>query len=129
MNGTASTDDLRRAMEQVSGQDLSWFFHQWLNRSGVPSLAGEWHYDAAAKQVVVTVRQTQEADPFRLAIGVGVVSSAGVLPRVQTVEVNGREATVKIGAETEPASVILDPTVAVLAAFGTFAKAQPSVGR
>ena len=26
MNGTASTDDLRRAMEQVSGQDLAWFF-------------------------------------------------------------------------------------------------------
>ena len=36
MNGTASTDDLRRIMEQESGQDLAWFFRQWLNRSGVP---------------------------------------------------------------------------------------------
>ena len=70
MNGTASTDDLRRAMEQVSGQDLAWFFRQWLNRSGVPVIEGAWRYDAAAKQVVVTVRQTQAADPFRFSLGV-----------------------------------------------------------
>ena len=70
MNGTASTDDLRRAMEQVSGQDLAWFFRQWLNRSGVPAIEGTWRYDAAAKQVVVTVRQTQAADPFRFSLGV-----------------------------------------------------------
>jgi aminopeptidase N len=40
MNGLASTADLRGAMEQASGQDLSWFFNQWLTRSGVPTVAG-----------------------------------------------------------------------------------------
>ncbi len=127
MNGTASTDDLRRAMEQVSSQDLAWFFRQWLNRSGVPSIAGEWHYDAAAKQVIVTVTQTQPADPFRLVVGVGVVASAGALPRMQTVAVNGREAKVSIPAATEPVSVVLDPAVTVLAGFGAFTKAPARI--
>ena len=35
-NGLASTADLRRTMEDVSGRDLRWFFAQWLTRSGVP---------------------------------------------------------------------------------------------
>ena len=128
MNSTASTDDLRRAMEQVSDRDLSWFFREWLNRSGVPVIEGTWAYDAAAKQVRVTVRQTQAADPFRFALGVGVIASAGALPRVQTAEVTGRETTVTIAADTEPVSVVLDPGVAVLAEFGAFTKASPRAG-
>src|SRR5258705_13220777 len=30
-NGNASTDDLRRAFEEASEQDLRWFFTQWLH--------------------------------------------------------------------------------------------------
>ena len=55
-NGVASTADLRRAMEEVSGRDLGWFFAQWLTRSGVPQVSGSWRYDSAAKQIVITVR-------------------------------------------------------------------------
>jgi aminopeptidase N len=62
MNASASTDDLRHVMEEVSGQDLRWFFTQWLNRPGVPKLEGVWRYDTANKRVVVTLRQTIAAD-------------------------------------------------------------------
>ena len=79
MNGLASTADFRRAMEEVSGQDLRWFFAQWLTRSGVPQVSGTWRYDAAAKQIVVTVRQTQTGEPYRFALGVGVSTVAGVV--------------------------------------------------
>lgn len=123
MNGLASTDDLRRVMEQVSGQDLSWYFRQWLNRSGVPSVEGTWRYDAAAKQVVATVRQTQAGEPYRFTLGIGVAQAAGALPRVQQVQVTDRETTVRIAAEAEPSAVVLDPGVGLLAQFGTFARA------
>ena len=124
MNGLASSDDLRRAMEQVSGQNLSWFFQQWLHRSGVPAIEGSWRYDAVAKQVIVTVRQSQAADPYRISLGVGVVQSAGTPPRIQQVAFTGRETTVTIASDAEPASVVLDPNVSLLADFGTFAKSS-----
>jgi len=123
MNGVASSDDLRGAMEQVSGQDLSWFFRQWLNRSGVPTVEGSWRYDATTKQVVVTVRQTQAAEPYRLSIGVGVSATIGAVPRVQQIMLTGRETTINISASTEPTAVTLDPGEWLLAEFGSFQKA------
>jgi aminopeptidase N len=124
MNGLASTADLRRAMEQTSGQDLSWFFSQWLTRSGVPSVAGAWRYDAAARQIIVTIRQVQAADPYRFQIGVGVIQTAGAVPRVVEAQATGRETSITIPADAAPASVVFDPNVALLADIR-----QPEAGR
>jgi aminopeptidase N len=115
MNGLASTADLRAAMEQASGQELSWFFDQWLTRSGVPSVAGTWRYDAAARQLVVTIRQAQTAEPYRFQMGVGIFQTAGATPRVVEAQVTGRETSITIPADAAPASVVFDPDVALLA--------------
>ncbi len=122
MNGLASTADLRRAMEEVSGQDLRWFFDQWLTRSGVPQVSGSWRYDAAAKQVVVTVNQTQSGEPFRFPLGIGVSQTPDSPAVIRQAPVTGRESTVTIPSATEPASVVLDPGVWLLAEFGSFSK-------
>jgi aminopeptidase N len=119
MNGVATSDDLRHAMEAASGQDLKWFFSQWLRRSGVPAIDGTWRYDAAAKAVVVTVRQTQAADPYRLSVGIGVAAATGA-SQVIEMKINGREATISIPSDAEPASVSLDPNTWLLSEFGSF---------
>jgi aminopeptidase N len=123
MNGLATTMDLRKVMEEVSGQDLGWFFAEWLTRSGVPQVSGEWRYDAANKQIVATVRQTQAGEPYRFSIGIGVSATADAVPAIHQLEVKEREATLRIPADVEPAAVVLDPGVWLLAEFGTFAKA------
>lgn len=122
MNATASTEDFRQVMERVSGQDLAWFFRQWLTRAGVPALSGSWRYDAAAREVVVTVRQTQAAEPYRLSLGVGLVPAAGALPHVQQMAITDRETTMRFSADREPATVALDPDVTTLADFGAFTR-------
>ena len=120
----ASTPDLRDMMEQVSGKPLDWFFTQWLTRSGIPRVEGTWRYDAARKMVDVTVSQTQAADPYRLTVEVGVAGTAGASPRVDRVELTGRQATVSVPAETEPAAVTLDPGTWMLMDAGPLTRVQ-----
>ena len=111
-------------MEDVSHQDLRWFFAQWLNRSGVPQLAGSWKYDVGRKQITVIVRQTQPGNPYRFPIGIGVSAAFGAPPSIRQMQVTDREAMFTIPADTEPASVTLDPGVWLLADFGTFQRAS-----
>jgi aminopeptidase N len=124
MNGLATTADLRRAMEEASGQDLGWFFQQWLTRPGVPQVSGTWRYDAAAKQIVVSVKQTQPGDPYRFPLGIGVPTVGSNVPTVRQVQVTGRDSTFTIPVDAEPASVTLDPNVWLLADFGSFQKSS-----
>jgi aminopeptidase N len=51
---------LRQAFEEVSGQDLTWFFSQWFEASGHPMLDVEQVYDEQTKTVTLKVYQNQE---------------------------------------------------------------------
>ena len=82
-NDNASTDEFRQVMEAASGINLTWFFRQWLNRSGVPSLEGTWRYDSERKRVEVALTQEQTSDPFRLTIDIGLVLSPPAQSRVE----------------------------------------------
>ena len=121
LNGTATTDDFMRAMEEVSGDDLQGFFDQWLRQGGNPRVAGSWRYDAGAGAVEVELRQVQEVGRFELRLDVGVYVDGEALPvAVRGVEV-GREASrVAIPVAEEPSDVRLDPGTRALfrAEFG-----------
>jgi len=121
-NQNASTDEFRQVMERASGTDLRWFFRQWLTRSGVPALSGTWTYDAAAKQIVVELQQTHAGDPYRLPLDIGVSMSATTAPRVERVELAGRDGRFTIGVSGEPSAVVLDPNTWVLMEPPQFAR-------
>jgi aminopeptidase N len=121
-NGNASTADLRAVFEQQSGQSLDWFFTQWLNRGGVPRIEGGWRYDPVKKVVEVIVTQSQTAQPFRVKVGVGIVGKQGDLPRVETVELTGRQVTRTFPLDAAPASVTLDPQTTLLMEAGPFSR-------
>ena len=108
-DGNASTAEFRVEMERESGADLDAFFDQWLTRSGVPKLDGAWRYDAARKVVEVSLTQAQTTTPYRLSVGIGIVTAAGKPPRVEKMELTGREATATFPADAPPADVVLDP--------------------
>lgn len=120
----ASTADLQAVFEQVSGRDLEWFFTQWLTRPGLPKLEGTWRYDAAARQVEVTLTQVQAANAFRLNLDVGLTAVTGGLPRIERVEMTSKRATMRFDAATEPAAVVIDPGTWALVEPGPFTKAK-----
>jgi aminopeptidase N len=109
----ASTADFRLVMERASGSDLTAFFQQWLYRGGVPRVEAVWHWDAATKQVVVDLTQTQAGEPFQLPIEIAITEAGGKV-RVERGEISARSARFTFAAEQEPAALALDPNVKVL---------------
>ncbi len=108
-DGNASTADFRRVMEEVSGADLGWFFAQWVYRAGTPVIEGGWHYEAAAKKIVLDFEQTQPGEAYRLPIEV----AAGA--KVEKIEMTTKRQRFEIAAEQDPGAVLLDPQTWMLA--------------
>ena len=57
-----STEDLRIAVEETSGQSMDWFFDQWLYKMGHPVFEVAQNYDAGTKKLTLNVKQTQKID-------------------------------------------------------------------
>ncbi len=112
-NQNASTDDFRQVMERAAGTSLSWFFDQWLTRPGMPSLKGGWRYDAVAKQVQIEIAQVQAGPSFRIPIEIAIAGTTGQ-PRIERLELSEGTGRFALAADTEPASVTLDPNSWVL---------------
>lgn len=71
--GNGSAHKLRLAFEAVTGRDLNWFFNQWYFNSGHPKLNINSAYDETAKQVVLTIKQTQDSNKiFKLPVAIDV---------------------------------------------------------
>lgn len=114
-NGNATTADFRLAMEEASGQELGWFFEQWLDKPGTLKVAGNWTYDPAARQMRVTLDQVQtDGSLFTMPMEIGVYSKGQPTPVMERVRVTAKANTFTINAPTAPDSVRLDPNLWVL---------------
>lgn len=57
------TEQFRIAIEETTGQPMDWFFDQWVYKMGHPVFRVTKNYDAATKQLTLTVKQEQKPDP------------------------------------------------------------------
>jgi aminopeptidase N len=112
-DSNASTADLQHVMEETSGQDLDWFFAQWLRRGVSPILEGTWTYDAISKLVIVEMEQKQMGQAFRLHLQMA-ITLPGTTIKLSNVVLTGLTARFEIPSEKEPQAVSLDPGIQVL---------------
>lgn len=116
--GNAESDDLRRAMEEVSGRSLERFFQQWVYRPGCPKLTGSFDWDEKSKTVKLKVEQTQDisekSPAFALNIPVWLVAEDGEIVRT-VVRTDTRVGSNDVPMDSEPAMVCFDPEGAVIA--------------
>ena len=74
-NGEAH--QMRLAFEEVTGQDLNWFWNQWYFGNGHPKLKIDYVYDDANGKVQVIVEQTQKTGKiFRLPFAIDIYNGA-----------------------------------------------------
>jgi aminopeptidase N len=115
-DGTALTDDLRRALERSSGRSLARFFDQWLRRPGVAEPTIGWAYDASRGSVSLLVLQ-DGARTYALPLTVAVTGADGTARRV-TVDVPPEaRATIALPGPfaAKPESLDFDPDAVLLA--------------
>ena len=117
--GSVETADLRRAFEEETGRNLSWFFDQWVYHGGHPELRVARAWDESARTLVLTVEQVQEVDAltplFRIPVTLEVVS-AGKRFRIP-LDLHGRRETIHLPLPGRPRYVALDPEHDVLKAL------------
>ncbi len=76
----AEFHQLRLAFEEVSGEDLNWFFNQWYLASGHPSLNFSQYNDTISKVLSISVEQNHDITKypiFKLPIQIAIFDSEG----------------------------------------------------
>jgi len=69
----AEAQNLRMAFEQVTGQDLNWYWNQWYYGSGHPIFDISYQYDDSKKMALVVINQVQETGKiFRIPMAIDV---------------------------------------------------------
>jgi aminopeptidase N len=85
---SATSADLQRAFLEATGDNLSWFFDQWVYRAGHPQFSIGAAYDSTARRLTLTVQQTQQdtlhADSTGLRYSVPAAFRGQVTVRVGT---------------------------------------------
>lgn len=119
LHSAVLTDDFRRVMEVSSGQELGWFFSQWLYQPGFPTFEVESEWSAGASgsggSLELIIRQVQSDDwpTYRVPLDVLVDVDGTTVRRV--VDVSERETRVVFeGVTGTPSAVVLDPDAWVL---------------
>ena len=109
--------ELRLAFEDVTGQDLNWFFNQWYFNQGHPSMNITYNYDEAAGEASVTIEQTQDPENmppiFELRTAVDIYMANGKSTR-QPIHVTEREQTFTFPVSEKPALMNFDPSRSLL---------------
>src|SRR5216117_1452230 len=123
----ATTDDVRQAVLDATGENVDWFWDEWIYQAGYPEFTVSAKYDSSASTVSLVVQQTQQdsskADStglrfttpavFRMPVSVRVGTASGdVTARAQ---LSQRQDTIVVrDVKSAPTMVIFDDGNAIL---------------
>ena len=107
---TATTEDLREALEKTSGKNLKYFFERWIYKAGHPIYQTTWKQTGKSSlEISLTQLQTDEA--FLQPVTIEIITNKGI-QRV-TITPIGKEASVRVKS-TKPKRIIVDPDEFIL---------------
>ena len=107
---SADTHDFMTTVRDTAGENLDWFFEQWLMKPGHPVFNVSWSWDESAKKVRLEVRQVQDFGKnipvYRMPVHIGLHDAAGTV--VQKIWVEDTEGIFEFPAARKPSAVEFD---------------------
>ena len=108
----ATTEDFRKSCEAAMGQELRYFFLQWIESNGAPEFKLEWTILRTTKGFRVQGKITQDLDTFRMPVDLRIETEGN--PENKRIEVMGTSTEFSVDTFGKPKKIILDPNNKVL---------------
>ncbi|MDP8980624.1 MAG: peptidase M1 [Acidobacteriota bacterium] len=109
---SVSTVEFRKMAEEISGQNLQYFFLQWIESSGAPEFKLEYTVFRTQKGFRVMGKISQDLDTFRMPVDLKIETEGN--PEEKKVDVVGTSTEFTIDTFGKPKSVTIDPNGNVL---------------
>ena len=109
---SVNTDDFRKVAEDVTGQELNYFFIQWIEGSLAPEFKLEYTIFRTQKGFRVMGKIAQDLDTFRMPVELKIETEGN--PEDKRVEVVGTSSEFSVDTFGKPRSVVIDPNNRVL---------------
>lgn len=109
---SVTTEDFRKLAEQITGQNLQYFFIQWIESSGAPEFKLEYTVFRTQKGFRVMGKISQDLDTFRMPVDLRIETEGN--PEDKRIEVVGTSSEFTVDTFGKPKSVTIDPNGTVL---------------
>jgi aminopeptidase N len=109
---SVTTEDFHKLAENVSGQELNYFFIEWIESSGAPEFRLEYTILRTQKGFRVMGKISQDLDTFRMPVDLKIETEGN--PEEKRVEVVGTSSEFSVDTFGKPKSVAIDPNNRVL---------------
>lgn len=109
---SVNSDDFRKIMESVSGQDLRYFFIQWLESSGSPQFKLDYTILRTQKGFRIVGKINQDLDTFRMPVDLYIETEGN--PETKRIEVTGTSSEFSLDTFGKPRKVTIDPNHVLL---------------
>lgn len=107
-----TTDDFARAAAAAAGQNLNYFFLQWIESSGAPEFKLEYVIYRRQQGFRVMGKVAQDLDTFRMPVELKIETEGN--PEQKRIEVMGTSSEFVVDTFGKPRTLVLDPNHRVL---------------
>ncbi len=109
---SVTTEDFRKAMEAVQGEEMRYFFIQWVESNGAPEFKLEYTIFRTTKGFRVQGKISQDLDTFRMPVDLRIETEGN--PETKRIEVMGTSSEFSVDTFGKPKKISIDPSNKVL---------------
>ena len=98
------TEDLKKAIEEITGQNMDWFFKQWIYEPGFPEYDVKWSYNQRNRTVKLSVKQKKDLknNLFKMPVQVRIDD------QIHTIWIEDKELVYELPVDMRPKMVIFN---------------------